>query len=87
MFSDVVMELPKSDFEKYIDQVKAERGVKYDAELDADDLKRLVEHFKEYYKEKMGVGISSGSEDSADGIRQGCIPQRGIIRGQMRTER
>lgn len=55
MFSDVVMELPKSDFEKYIDQVKAERGVKYDAELDADDMKRLVEHFKEYYKEKMGV--------------------------------
>ena len=55
MFSDVVMELPKADFEKYIDQVKAERGVKYDAELDADDMKRLVEHFKEYYKEKMGV--------------------------------
>ena len=55
MFSDVVMELPKSDFEKYIDQVKEERGVKYDAELDADDMKRLVEHFKEYYKEKMGV--------------------------------
>ena len=55
MFSDVVMELPKSDFEKYIDQLKAERGVKYDAELRADDMKQLVAHFKEYYKEKMGV--------------------------------
>lgn len=55
MFSDVVMELPKSDFEKYIDQLKAERGVKYDAELSADDMKQLVAHFKEYYKEKMGV--------------------------------
>ena len=55
MFYDVVMELPKSDFEKYIDQLKAERGVKYDAELSADDMKQLVAHFKEYYKEKMGV--------------------------------
>ena len=55
MFSDVVMELPKSDFEKYIDQLKAERGVKYDAELSADDMKQLVAHFKEYYKKKMGV--------------------------------
>ncbi len=55
MFSDVVMELPKSDFEKFIDQIKEERGVKFDAELDADDMKRLVGIFKEYYKEKMGV--------------------------------
>ena len=55
MFSDVVMELPKSDFEKYIDQVKEERGVKDDASLDTEDMKRLVAHFKEYYKEKMGV--------------------------------
>ena len=55
MYSDVVMELPKSDFEKYIDQVKEERGVKDDASLDTEDMKRLVAHFKEYYKEKMGV--------------------------------
>ena len=55
MFSDVVMELPKADFEKYIDQLKEERGVQYDAELDADDMKQLVKHFKEYYKEKMGT--------------------------------
>jgi len=54
MFSDVVMELPKEDFEHYIDQLKAERGVKYDAELDADDMKKLVGIFKDHYKVKMG---------------------------------
>ena len=42
MFSDVVMELPKSDFEKIIDEMKEEKGVKQDTELDADDMKELV---------------------------------------------
>lgn len=54
MFSDVVMELPKDDFEKIIDNIKEERGVKYDAELDESDMRRLVKLFKEYYKEKQG---------------------------------
>ena len=38
MFSDVVMELPKSTFEQFIDQVKDKKGVKMDNELDADDM-------------------------------------------------
>ena len=54
MFSDVVMEMSKSDFEKIIDAKKAERGVKLDTELDADDMKDLVARFKALYKEKMG---------------------------------
>lgn len=52
MFSDVVMELDKKPFEDYIDEIKAEKGVKYDADLDAEDMKRLVEIFKEHYKKE-----------------------------------
>jgi len=54
MFSDVVMEVPKSDFEKIIDKVKEEKGVSLDSELDAGDMKKLVGLFKDYYKEQKG---------------------------------
>ena len=54
MFSDVVMELPKKNFEVLIDLVKEERGVQLDSELLTKDMKRLVDQFKDYYKEKMG---------------------------------
>ena len=54
MFSDVVMELPKPEFEKIIDALKAKKGVKFDNELDADDMKELVRLFKEFYKAKKG---------------------------------
>ncbi len=51
MYSDVVMEVPKSYFEKIIDEVKEAKGVKYDTELTADDLKELISRFKAVYKE------------------------------------
>ncbi len=54
MFSDVVMELPKSEFEKIIDAKKEEKGVKMDTELDAEDMKDLVVRFKAFYKENKG---------------------------------
>ncbi|HBG55909.1 MAG TPA: pyruvate, phosphate dikinase, partial [Ruminococcaceae bacterium] len=54
MFSDVVMELPKADFEKIIDEQKAKRGVKQDIELNESDMKELVRKFKAYYKQKKG---------------------------------
>ena len=53
MYSDVVMEVPKSFFEKIIDEVKESKGVKYDTELTTDDLKELVKRFKEVYKNAM----------------------------------
>ena len=53
MYSDVVMEVPKSYFEKIIDEVKNKKGVKYDTELDVDDLKELVKRFKKVYKDAM----------------------------------
>ena len=54
MFSDVVMELSKKRFEEIIDAKKAEKGVKLDTELDADDLKDLVVRFKQFYKDEKG---------------------------------
>jgi pyruvate,orthophosphate dikinase len=53
MYSDVVMEVPKSYFEKIIDEVKEEKGVHFDTELTTEDLKELVKRFKAVYKEKM----------------------------------
>ena len=53
MYSDVVMEVPKSFFEKIIDEVKEAKGVHYDTELTVDDLKELVKRFKEVYKNAM----------------------------------
>jgi len=53
MFSDVVMELPKSKFEVIIDEVKEKRNVKLDTELNADDMKELVVKFKEFYKQNL----------------------------------
>ena len=54
MYSDVVMEVGKKYFEELIDKMKAERGVTYDIELTADDLKELAGQFKAEYKEKIG---------------------------------
>lgn len=63
MFSDVVMELSKSDFEEIIDEMKAEKGVKLDTELSADDMKELVAKFKALYKEKMGKDFPSDPKE------------------------
>ena len=59
MFSDVVMELPKHEFEKIIDAQKEKRGVKFDSELDTDDMKELSTTFREFYKSRMGAEFPS----------------------------
>jgi len=53
MYSDVVMEVNKSFFEKIIDEVKEEKGIKFDTEMTVDDLKELVRRFKAVYSEHM----------------------------------
>jgi len=53
MYSDVVMEVNKSFFEKIIDELKEEKGVHYDTELTTEDLQELVRRFKAVYKEAM----------------------------------
>jgi len=55
MFSDVVMGLEKSKFERILDRDKEEKGVKYDNELTAEDLKQIVKEFKEFYKKEKGA--------------------------------
>ena len=55
MFSDVVMEIPKNEFEAVLDEFKEKKGVKYDRDLSADDLKEVVVRFKEIYRKHMGV--------------------------------
>ena len=54
MFSDVVMELPKPEFEKIIDQMKQARGISQDIELTTEDMKELVVKFKAFYKSQKG---------------------------------
>ena len=54
MFADVVAEVPKEYFERAIDLMKQKKGVKQDTELDADDMKQLVEQFKALYKGHIG---------------------------------
>ena len=53
MYSDVVMEVNKSFFEKIIDELKEELGVHYDTELNVDNLKELVKRFKKVYSDHM----------------------------------
>ena len=59
MFSDVVMEVGKKYFEQLIDKMKAEKGVQYDIELTAADLKTLAEQFKAEYKKQLGEDFPS----------------------------
>ncbi|MDU2131287.1 pyruvate, phosphate dikinase [Finegoldia magna] len=54
MFSDVAREIPKVLFENELDKIKEEKNVTDDTDLDSEDLKKIVEKFKEIYKEEMG---------------------------------
>ncbi len=54
MYSDVVMEVGKKYFEELIDKMKEKKGVKYDVDLTADDLRELASQFKAEYKDKIG---------------------------------
>ena len=67
MYSDVVMEVSKSLFEKEIDDVKAKKGIKYDIEMDVDDLKELVRRFKKIYKDALGKDFPQDPQDQLMG--------------------
>ena len=54
MFSDVVMEVSKAKFERVLDEIKEEKGVEFDTDLDADDLKNVIAKYKELYKKEIG---------------------------------
>ena len=59
MFSDVVMEVSKKEFESLIDVMKEKKGVTFDVELTADDLKELANQFKAKYKQALGSDFPS----------------------------
>ena len=67
MYSDVVMEVGKKYFEELIDKMKAEKGVKQDIELDANDLKTLAEQFKAEYKAKIGEDFPTDPKEQLMG--------------------
>jgi len=59
MFSDVVMEVGKKYFEKLIDEMKEKKGIVYDVDLTAEDLKELANQFKAEYKNQLGSDFPS----------------------------
>ena len=59
MFSDVVMGVGKKYFEELIDAMKKKKGVQYDVELTAEDLKTLAKQFKTEYKNQLGKEFPS----------------------------
>ncbi len=67
MYSDVVMEVGKKYFEQLIDKMKAEKGVQFDVELDANDLKNLANQFKAEYKSKIGEDFPSDPKEQLMG--------------------
>jgi len=67
MYSDVVMEVGKKYFEELIDKMKEEKGVTYDVELTADDLKELANQFKAEYKAKIGADFPTDPKEQLMG--------------------
>ena len=67
MYSDVVMEVGKKYFEQLIDEMKAKKGVTFDVELTADDLKELAGQFKAEYKSKIGTDFPSDPKEQLMG--------------------
>ena len=63
MFSDVVMEVGKKYFEKLIDEMKERKGVEYDLDLTAEDLKELANQFKAEYKKQLGKDFPSDPKE------------------------
>ena len=64
MFADVVKGFPKSDFEHKFDAIKEEKGVEFDTELTAEDLKEVVAVYKEAYKAHAGVDFPQNQSNS-----------------------
>ena len=67
MYSDVVMEVGKKYFEELIDKMKEEKGVTFDVELTAEDLKELANQFKAEYKSKIGEDFPTDPKEQLMG--------------------
>ncbi len=67
MYSDVVMEIPKSHFERILDEEKESRGARFDTDLTADDLKDIIVKFKSIYKDSQGEEFPQDPKDQLMG--------------------
>ncbi len=63
MFSDVVMEISKAKFERVLDEIKEKKGVHYDTDLTAEDLKEVIVAFKALYKSEKGTDFPQNPAD------------------------
>ena len=63
MFSDVVKEVDKAKFEDVLDDIKAEKGVKFDTDLDADDLKEVIKRYKGIYRRALNEEFPQDPKD------------------------
>ena len=63
MFSDVVKEVDKAKFEDVLDDIKAEKGVKFDTDLDADDLKEVIKRYKGIYRKALNEEFPQDPKD------------------------
>ncbi len=87
MFSDVVMEIPKPRFEKIIDELKEEKGVKLDTELTAEDLKEMIVRYKALYKQEKGEDFPQDPElqlmESIKAVFRSWMNPRAIVYRRM----
>ncbi|ONI38028.1 pyruvate, phosphate dikinase [Candidatus Epulonipiscium fishelsonii] len=87
MFSDVVMEIPKHSFEKLIDELKKEKNVEFDTQLDANDLKELVKRFKALYKKEKNTEFPQDPEtqllEAVKAVFRSWMNPRAIIYRRM----
>ncbi|WP_069997535.1 pyruvate, phosphate dikinase [Cellulosilyticum sp. I15G10I2] len=87
MFSDVVMEIPKPRFEKIIDELKEEKGVKLDTDLTADDLKEMIVRYKALYKQEKGEEFPQDPElqlmESIKAVFRSWMNPRAIVYRRM----
>ena len=63
MFSDVVMDVSKKEFEEIIDKMKEKKGVKLDTDLSADDMKEMVKQFKDYFRKQKGFDFPADPKE------------------------
>ena len=87
MFADVVMGLNKAKFEEIIDEMKAKKGVQQDTELDANDMKEMVKHFKKFYRESLGEDFPADPKEqlyrSIEAVFRSWNNQRAIFYRKM----
>lgn len=69
MFSDVVKEVDKAKFEDVLDDIKAEKGVKFDTDLDADDLKEVIKRYKGIYRKALNEEFQDPKDQLFEAIK------------------